>query len=64
MSCRLTKELGKSGPCKPKQVAGLSQKVEGDIWDLAAVLLYVLTEGFAGCTWFNMCGVLVTEVDS
>ena len=46
-------------------MAGLSQKVEGDIWDLAAVLLTaVLAEDFAGYTWFDMCGVLVTEVDN
>ena len=46
-------------------MAGLSQKVAGDIWDLTAVLLTaVLAENFAVCTWFDMCGVLVTEVDN
>ena len=46
-------------------MAGLSQKVEGDICHLAALLVNaVLTEGFAGSTWFDKCGVLVTEVDN
>ena len=46
-------------------MAGLSQKVEGDVGYLAAVLLIAVLAGdFAGCTWCDMCGVLVTEVDN
>lgn len=46
-------------------VAGLSQKVEGDVCHLAALLLNaVLTEILADYTLFDMCGVLVTEVDN
>ena len=46
-------------------MAGLFQKVEGDICHLAALLVNaVLTEGFAGSTWFDKSGVLVTEVDN
>ena len=57
-------KLAKPGPLEPNQVARLSQKVEGDICHLAALLVNaVLTEGFAGSTWCDTCGMLVTEVD-
>ena len=46
-------------------MAGLSQKVEGDVCHLAALLVNaVLTEGFAGSTWFGKRVVLVKEVDN
>ena len=45
-------------------MAGLSQEVEGDNCHLAALLVnVVLTKSFAGSTWFDTCGVQVTEVD-
>ena len=64
MSCRLTKEQ-KWQLLFDKNWESLSQKVEGDVCHLAALLVNaVLTKGFAGSTWFDKCGMLVTEVDN